>query len=150
MLLFFGGITKPVRQIRHAWNMALERAGVTRHIRPYDLRHSFATGAIAAEADYGTVAALMGHKSPLMVLRHYQHVRNDQKKSVMKIFHSQLWYDQGCMTKSKGLQFGTVTPWNSWWAVQDLNLRPPPCKGDALPTELTAQGMIISGTPMPS
>ena len=26
-----------------------------------------------------------------------------------------------------------------WWAVQDLNLRPPPCEGDALPAELTAQ-----------
>ena len=26
-----------------------------------------------------------------------------------------------------------------WWAVQDLNLRPLPCKGNALPTELTAR-----------
>lgn len=25
-----------------------------------------------------------------------------------------------------------------WWAVQDLNLWPPPCESDALPTELTA------------
>lgn len=25
-----------------------------------------------------------------------------------------------------------------WWAVQDSNLRPPVCKTDALPTELTA------------
>ena len=26
-----------------------------------------------------------------------------------------------------------------WWAVQDLNLWPPPCKGGAQPTELTAR-----------
>ena len=25
-----------------------------------------------------------------------------------------------------------------WWAVQDLNLWPPPCEGGALPAELTA------------
>lgn len=27
----------------------------------------------------------------------------------------------------------------TWWAVQDSNLRPPVCKTDALPTELTAR-----------
>ena len=75
---------KQVTQIRHAWRWALKRAGITRHIRPYDLRHGFATEAIASGADYGTVAALMGHKSPMMVLKHYQHVKNNQKKSVME------------------------------------------------------------------
>lgn len=75
---------EPVTHIRHAWQCALKRAGVTRHIRPYDLRHGFATEAIAAGADYGTVAALMGHKSPMMVLKHYQHVKNAQKVTVME------------------------------------------------------------------
>ncbi|WP_300922238.1 tyrosine-type recombinase/integrase, partial [uncultured Desulfovibrio sp.] len=75
---------EPVTHIRHAWQCALKRAGITRHIRPYDLRHGFATEAIAAGADYGTVAALMGHKSPMMVLKHYQHVKNAQKVTVME------------------------------------------------------------------
>ena len=75
---------EPVTQIRHAWKCALKSAGITRHIRPYDLRHGFATEAIAAGADYGTVAALMGHKSPMMVLKHYQHVKNAQKVAVME------------------------------------------------------------------
>nr|WP_242621228.1 tyrosine-type recombinase/integrase [Desulfovibrio legallii] len=35
--------------------------------RPYDLRHGFATEAIAADVDVGTVATLMGHSSPSMV-----------------------------------------------------------------------------------
>ncbi len=26
-----------------------------------------------------------------------------------------------------------------WWALQDSNLRPPPCKGGALPAELSAR-----------
>lgn len=75
---------KPVANIRTSWAKALERAGISRHIRPYDLRHGFATEAIAAGADYGTVAELMGHKSPMMVLRHYQHVNNRQKMKVME------------------------------------------------------------------
>ena len=33
-----------------------------------------------------------------------------------------------------------------WWAVQDLNLRPPPCEGDALPAELTARVRTASVT----
>jgi integrase len=75
---------KPVTCIRHAWRQALKRAGMTRHIRPYDLRHGFATEAIAAGVDYGTVAELMGHKSPVMVMQHYQHVKNAQKKAAVE------------------------------------------------------------------
>ena len=75
---------EPVTHIRYSWKCALKKAGIMRHLRPYDLRHGFATEAIAAGADYGTVAALMGHKSPMMVLKHYQHVKNAQKVSVME------------------------------------------------------------------
>ena len=32
---------------------------------------------------------------------------------------------------------------NDWWAVLDSNQRPPVCKTDALPTELTAQNRVI-------
>ncbi len=31
----------------------------------------------------GTVAALMGHTSPVMVLKHYQHVLNEQKRDAI-------------------------------------------------------------------
>lgn len=75
---------KPVQKIRNSWKSALSRAGITRHIRPYDLRHGFATEAIAAGANYGVVAELMGHKSPMMILRHYQHVNNLQKKATVE------------------------------------------------------------------
>lgn len=75
---------KAVKSIRTAWNFALKKAGITRHIRPYDLRHGFATDAIAAGVDYGTLASLMGHLSPTMVLKHYQHVRNDQKRKAIE------------------------------------------------------------------
>lgn len=74
---------KPVRKIKTAWTAALRRAGITRRIRPYDLRHGFATQIIAGGADVGTVAALMGHTSPVMVLKHYQHVLDSQKRAAI-------------------------------------------------------------------
>ena len=74
---------KPLKRIQTAWENAVERAGITRRIRPYDLRHAFATEAIAAGADIGTVASLMGHSSPLMLLKHYQHVQTVQKQRIV-------------------------------------------------------------------
>ena len=35
--------------------------------------------------------------------------------------------------------FSFQLAFNAWWAKQGLNLRHPPCKGGALPTELFAQ-----------
>lgn len=77
-LVSYGG--KPVKSIKHAWRATLKRAGITRRIRPYDLRHAFATELVAAGVDVGTVAQLMGHSSPSMLLKHYQHVATSQKQ----------------------------------------------------------------------
>lgn len=74
---------EPVRFINVAWKQALRRAGITRRIRPYDLRHAFATELIAAGVDVGTVAQLMGHSSPVMTLTHYQHVLDSQKRQAI-------------------------------------------------------------------
>jgi integrase len=80
-VIHFNG--KPVLSVNRAWNKALERAGITRRIRPYDLRHAFATDAIGAGADIGTVSRLMGHASVQMVLQHYQHVATRQKREAI-------------------------------------------------------------------
>lgn len=70
--------------IQRAWSEMLKRAGISRRIRPYDLRHAFATEAIAAGADIGTVAKLLGHANANMVLQHYQHVLTSQKKATVE------------------------------------------------------------------
>lgn len=75
---------EPVASIKNAWWKSLKRAGITRRIRPYDLRHTFATEALAAGADIRTIAELMGHADVTMVLRHYQHVLDRQKKSAVE------------------------------------------------------------------
>lgn len=88
---------KPVQSIKTAWNKALHRAGIQRKIRPYDLRHAFATEAISAGADVGTVAKLMGHTTPTMVLTHYQHVMDKQKKATVESL-PELNFSSLCMT----------------------------------------------------
>lgn len=80
-LISFRG--KPVQSIKRAWKSMLERAGITRRIRPYDLRHTFGTQLLANGADIGTVASLMGHSNPQMLLTHYQYVLDEQKKSAI-------------------------------------------------------------------
>lgn len=59
-------------------------AGIARRIRPYDLRHAFATELIAGGVDVGTVAKLMGHSTPTMLLTHYQHVMDRQKRTAVE------------------------------------------------------------------
>lgn len=77
-LVSFNG--KQVASIKHAWSKMLWHAGITRDLNPYLLRHTFGTQLIAAGVDIGTVAKLMGHSSPSMLLRHYQYVMDVQKK----------------------------------------------------------------------
>lgn len=75
---------RPVQKIKRAWETALRRAGISRRIRPYDLRHAFATELIAGGVDVGTVAKLMGHSTPAMLLTHYQHVMDKQKRAAVE------------------------------------------------------------------
>jgi len=81
-VITYGG--RPVKCIGRAWHSALARAGITRRIRPYDLRHAFATYALAGNADIGTVARLMGHVDASMILRTYQHVQDTQKRAAVE------------------------------------------------------------------
>ena len=95
---------KPVSHIKTAWTATLRRAGITRTIRPYDLRHAFATDAIAGGADLGTVAKLLGHTSVQMVVKHYQHVATKQKRQAVEslpaVEDKVLWYAAAGMPRS--------------------------------------------------
>jgi integrase len=97
---------KPVSHVRRAWAETLRKAGITRELTPYCLRHLFATEALAAQVDVGTVAKIMGHSSPLMVLKHYQHVMTRQKKEAVEALSGfrnlSALYGQACMGKKNG------------------------------------------------
>lgn len=75
---------KPIISIKVAWKKALAASGITRRIRPYDLRHAFATLALDAGADINAVAANMGHSDPTMILRHYQHVQEARRRDAVE------------------------------------------------------------------
>jgi integrase len=75
---------KPVKSIFRAWHTALDTAGISRRLRPYDLRHAFATYALEGGADIKALADLMGHRDPTMILRTYQHVQESQKRKAVE------------------------------------------------------------------
>lgn len=74
---------KPVGSIKTAWRESKARAGITRKLRPYDLRHAFATYALRAGADIHAVSQVMGHSRPDTTMRHYQHVSRSQHVSAV-------------------------------------------------------------------
>ena len=74
---------RPVRSISSGWHNALRRAGIARRIRPYDLRHAFASLALVYGADIKCVAETMGHKNITMLLSVYQHTHFEQRRQAV-------------------------------------------------------------------
>jgi integrase len=70
---------KPIGSVRKAHDHAVEKAGIRDHFRLYDLRHTFATRAVAGGVDLPTLSAMLGHTSIQMTMR-YVHPAEEQKK----------------------------------------------------------------------
>ena len=70
---------EPIGSVRKAHDLAVERAGIQDHFRLYDLRHTFATRAVAGGVDLPTLSAMLGHTSIQMTMR-YVHPAEEQKK----------------------------------------------------------------------
>lgn len=75
---------RQINSVKTAWDRAVKAAGITRRIRPYDLRHAFATYSLANGANLKAVAEVMGHADERMVLKNYQHVLDEQRREVME------------------------------------------------------------------
>jgi integrase len=76
---------KPVGSVKKAHKAAVERAKIKGHFRLYDLRHTFATRAVASGADLPTLSALLGHASIQMTMR-YVHPAAEQKRTAIEKF----------------------------------------------------------------
>lgn len=76
---------RPIRSMKTTWRKTLQRAGITRKLRPYDLRHHFITRVLEAGGDLKAVSEIVGSR-PETIMRHYQHVTSElHLKTVMKI-----------------------------------------------------------------
>lgn len=71
-------VGEPLATVQKALKAAQERAGIE-HFRPYDLRHSAATGALASGADVRAVQALLGH-ADLKTTAGYLHASDKRRK----------------------------------------------------------------------
>ncbi len=79
-----GGLTP--RSIQRLVERYAKAAGITKHITPHTLRHTFATDLLLGGADLRSVQSLLGHAS-ITTTQIYTHITNTQMKEVHKKFH---------------------------------------------------------------
>ncbi len=79
--MFANELGEPLDRRNHVqrhFKPLLQAASIDQTVRLYDLRHTFATHALASSSDATTVAARMGHSSAKMVLDVYGQVLEEQ------------------------------------------------------------------------
>jgi hypothetical protein len=69
-------------QLRAALNDAASQCGITAHIVPYQLRHTFATSMLRAGVSLPALMKLLGHKKAHMTLRYLEITQQDLQREL--------------------------------------------------------------------
>jgi site-specific recombinase XerD len=80
--VFSSASGEKLKSFRNGLDAALQRAGIRKHIRPHDLRHSFASHLVMKGVDLRTVAQLLGHRD-LRVTMRYTHLAPDHLRAAI-------------------------------------------------------------------
>jgi len=74
---------RQVGSIKKAFNTAKKNAGITRRLRPYDLRHAFASALLHGNADLKSTSEIIGHSRTDTTTRIYQHTNIEMHRAAI-------------------------------------------------------------------
>ena len=105
---------RPLNKLRRSFRTALKKAGITKKVRPYDIRHMYGTFMAQNKADLFAIQQLMGH-SNLDTTRKYLHHVEEMKADAVENCLPSLSYDADDQREPGG---GKVIPLRTKFSPQ--------------------------------